>query len=218
MDAAAAVEAADGAGLAPPLHGLGPFLGQVVLRESLQGTDELAVDDPGRERIQLAGSRGHPCFLEERQPLADLAVEDEAACLRDPADGGSSRITARTDLDRPPSPLPRTAHVTGQHPLVVAHHREPRVDRRLAPLPEETLSTGEPPAYWRHQGGVEQQVHGDANRRSRRSQVIAGPHAFRVRPLPHLDGHIEMPCRIGDLGELRQIAGTEETVGVRLHQ
>ena len=69
MDPAAAVEAADGVGLAPPFHGLGPFLGQVVLGESLQGADELAVDDPGRERIQLAGSRGHPGFVEERQPL-----------------------------------------------------------------------------------------------------------------------------------------------------
>ena len=218
MDAAAAVEAADGVGLAPPLHGLGPFLGQVVLGESLQGADELAVDDPGRERIQLAGGRGHPGFVEERQPLLDLAVEDEAARLRDPADGGGSRVTTRTDVDRPPGPLPRAAHVTGQHPLVVAHHRQPRVDRRVALSAEETLGAREPPAHRRHEGGVEEQVHGDANRRSCRSQVVAGPHAFRVRPLPHLDGHIEMACRVGDLGEQRQIAGTDETVCVRLHQ
>ena len=70
VDPAAPVQAADGVGLAPPLHRLGPFLGDVVLGESLQGADELAVDDPRRERIEVAGDRRHPGLVEQRQALA----------------------------------------------------------------------------------------------------------------------------------------------------
>ena len=142
VDATAAVEAADGVGLTPSLHGLGPFLGQVVLGESLQGADELAVDDPGRQRIQLAGSRGHPGFVEEGQPLLDLAGEDEAARLCDPADGRGGRVATRTDVDRPPGPLPRAAHVTGQHPLVGC--APPPARRRRACRPEHRADA--PPA------------------------------------------------------------------------
>ena len=69
VDAAAPVEAPDGVRRAPPLHRLGPFLGEVVLRESLQGAHELAVDDPRGERIEVAGDRRHPGFVEQRQTL-----------------------------------------------------------------------------------------------------------------------------------------------------
>src|SRR5215213_6496711 len=45
VHAAAPVEAPDGVRLAPSLHGLGPFLGGVVLREPLQSAHQLAVDE-----------------------------------------------------------------------------------------------------------------------------------------------------------------------------
>src|SRR5688572_11322227 len=45
MDPAASVEAPDRVRLAPPFHRLGPFLGRVVLCESLQGAHELAADE-----------------------------------------------------------------------------------------------------------------------------------------------------------------------------
>ena len=48
MHPAASVQAADGVGVRPTLHRLGPLLGQVVLGEALQRADQLAVDDPGR--------------------------------------------------------------------------------------------------------------------------------------------------------------------------
>ena len=69
MDPAAPVEAPDGVRLAPPLHRLGPLLGHVVLRESLQGAHELAVDDPGRERVEVAGDRRHPHLVEQGETL-----------------------------------------------------------------------------------------------------------------------------------------------------
>jgi len=66
VDPAAPVQAADGIRLAPPLHRLGPLLGDVVLGEALQRADELAVDDPGRERIEVPGHRCHPNLIEQR--------------------------------------------------------------------------------------------------------------------------------------------------------
>jgi hypothetical protein len=66
MHAAAATEAPDGIRLAPPLHRLGPLLGDVVLRESLQGADELAVHQPGRKRIEIPGDRRHSNLVEQR--------------------------------------------------------------------------------------------------------------------------------------------------------
>ncbi len=83
MDPAAPVEAPDGIRIAPPLHSLGPFLGHVVLGESLQGAYELAVDDPGRERIEVPGDRGHPNLVEQRQALLDITVQGRSsACAR----------------------------------------------------------------------------------------------------------------------------------------
>ena len=81
-----------------------PFLGEIVLRDPLQGAHDLAVDDPRGERIELPGDRGDGRFLEEHQALLDLACQDEAPCLRHPPDGRRGRVTLRTDLDRPPWP------------------------------------------------------------------------------------------------------------------
>ena len=106
MDPTAPVEAPDGIGLAPTLHRLGPLLGHVVLGEALQGAHQLAVDDPCRERIEVPGDRCHPGFVEQRQALLDIAVQDEQPCLCHPSDGACRRVIGRTDLDRPPSPHP----------------------------------------------------------------------------------------------------------------
>ena len=106
VDPAAPVEAPDGIRLAPPLHRLGPLLGHVVLGEALQGAHQLAVDDPCRERIEVPRDRRHPGFVEQRQTLLDIAVQDEQPCLGYPSDGARRRVTGRTDLDRPPGPHP----------------------------------------------------------------------------------------------------------------
>ena len=77
MDPTPAVEAPDGVRLAPPFHRLGPLLGHVVLGEALQCANELAVDNPRRERIEVAGDDGDPGFVEQRQTRFDVAVQDE---------------------------------------------------------------------------------------------------------------------------------------------
>ncbi len=122
MHAAAPVQAADRVRPAPPLHRLGPFLGHVVLRESLQGADELAVDDPGRERVEVPGDRRHPNLVEQRQALLDITVEDQQPCFGHSTERARRRVKPRTQLDRPPRPRPSAGQVAGQHALV---RREP---------------------------------------------------------------------------------------------
>src|SRR3954466_5508560 len=54
VDSATPMETADGVGLAPPLHRLRPLLRDVVLPQALQSAHEFAVDDAGRQWIELA--------------------------------------------------------------------------------------------------------------------------------------------------------------------
>ena len=135
VDATAPVDASDGTGRAPSLHGFRPFLGEIVLRDPLQGAHELAVDDPRGERIELARDRGDACFVEEHQALLDLARQDEASRLRDASNRGSGRVTLRTDLDRPPGPLAGLLQVADQQSLVAANHGHPARGRASRPDP-----------------------------------------------------------------------------------
>ena len=113
---------------------------------------------------------------------------------------------------------PSALEVAGQHPLVRADDREPRVRGRLLLTLEQAFRPGEPAAHRRHQRGVQEQVHRDANRCTCRRDRVAGLYAQRVRALPRLDGHVEMAGRVGDLAEQRQIARTREAVRVGLHE
>ena len=215
---AAAVQAPDGVGPGPPLHHLGPLLGEVVQREALQGAHELAVDDPRRERVEVARDGRHPGLVEQRQTVLDVAVKDEQAGLGHPADGARRRLARLPHLDGAPGPLPSPGRVTGEQPLVGAHHREPRVRRRLAPPLEEPLRPRQPAAHRRQEGGVEEQVHRDADRGPGGRDRVTGQQARRVRPLPRPDGHIEVAGRIGDLAQHGQIGGGQEAVRVRRHE
>jgi hypothetical protein len=83
---------------------------------------------------------------------------------------------------------------------------------------EQALSARQPPTDWRHEGRIEEQMHGDADRGARPGHVIAGPHGFRVGPFPRLDRDVEMTGRIGNVSEECKIGGTEETVRVRVDE
>jgi hypothetical protein len=98
------MQAADRIRLAPPLHGIGPFLGHVVLRESLQGADKLAVDDPGRERIEVSGDRRHSNLVEQRKALLDITLQDQQPCFCHSSEGARRRVELRAQLNRPPGP------------------------------------------------------------------------------------------------------------------
>ena len=77
MDPAPSVEAPDGVCLAPALHRLRPFLGRVVLCESLQGAYELAVDEARRERVELIRDHRHPDLVEQGETFPHVAVQNE---------------------------------------------------------------------------------------------------------------------------------------------
>ena len=68
----------------------------------------------------------------------------------------------------------------------------------------------DPPPHGGHEGGVEEQVHGDTDGRLRRRQMITRAHALRVRPFPRADRHIETTRGVrhaGEEGEVRPTAG-----------
>ena len=94
VHAAAPMEASDGIGLAPALHRLGPLLGHVVLRESLQRADELAVHEPGRERIEIPGDRRHSRLVEQRQTFLDIAAQDAQPSRRHSSDGARRGVAS----------------------------------------------------------------------------------------------------------------------------
>ena len=215
---AAPMQASDGIRPAPSLHRLGPLLGDVVLRQSLQCADELAVHEPGRERIEIPGDRRHTCLVEQRQALLDIAVQDAQPSRRHSSDRARRRFAPRAHVDGALGPLPSALDVARKHPLVRADDREPRVRGRLVLILEQAFRTGEPSAHRRHQRGVQEQVERDANRRACRCDRVAGPYAERVRALPRLDGRIEMAGRVGDLAEQRQIGRSCEPVRVGLHE
>ena len=215
VDAAATVEAPDGVRLGPALHRLGPLLGHVVEREALQGAHELAVHDPGGERIQVSGHCRHADLVEHGEALSNIAIEDEQPSLGHPPDGAGGGVTRRADLDRSPRPFPGTDEVTGQHPLIVADDREPRVGRRLPLALQQPLRSGQPTAHGRHEGCVEQQVHRDAHRRPSRRDRIPGRHPCGVGAFPRIDRDAEVAGSVSDLAEHRQVGWTEETAGVR---
>ena len=201
VHAAAPVKAPDRIRPAPPLHRLGPFLGRVVLRESLQGAYELAVDDPGRERVEIPGDRRHPNLVEQREALLDITVEDQQPCFCHSTEGARRRVKPRTQLDGPPRPRSGAGQVAGQHALIRPNHRKPSARRCLGLTVQEPLGSCQPAPHRRHQRGIEEQVHRHANRRTCRRVLVAGLHAQRVSALPRLDGHVEMPRRVGDLAK-----------------
>ena len=218
MDAAAAVDAPDGLPVAPPLHRRRPLLGQVVLRERLQRAHQLAVDDPRGEGIELAGDRGHGRFVEEPQALLDVAVQDEAAGLGHPAHGGSSRIALRADVDGLPGPIPSTLEVAREQPFVIAHHREPGVDRCPVVALQQSFRPLDPPPNGRHERRVEEQVQGDTDRCARCREMITRAQALRVGPFPRVDRHVETTRGVPHLGEQGEVRPAQGRACIRLDE
>jgi 4-oxalocrotonate tautomerase len=215
---APAVEAADGTRLAPALHRLGPLLRHVVLGQPLECADELAVDDPGRERIEVTGDRRHSRLVEQREALLHVAVQDEESSLGHLSDGARCRVALRPQVDRSPGPRAGNGGVTGQHPLVGADDRVPRVGRGLALAVEQVLGACEPAAHGCHERGVEQQVHRDAHRGTAGRDSVAALHTRGVGAFPRLDRDVEPTRGVGDLAEHGEIGRGQRAVRVRRHE
>lgn len=130
VDATSSMYASDG-GLAvtPAFHHDGPFLGHVVLRDPLQRAYDLAVDQTGEERIELARHDRDAGFVQEQQILRNLAVQDQAAGFGDARHRCGRRLVLATERDALSGPLQRAVEVSRQEPFITLHHREPSVDR-----------------------------------------------------------------------------------------
>jgi hypothetical protein len=108
--------------------------------------------------------------------------------------------------------------VAGQHALVGADDAHPCVHPGLIRAVEKPVGACQPAAHGRHQGGVEQQVHGDADSCVGGRDRIAGAHERGVAPLPGPDRDVQVARRVGGLCEHGQIGRRQETVRVRLHE
>ena len=68
----------------PARQGGGPFLGTSQVEQSLASLDDRAVDDPRRDRRNLAGDHGRHGLVEQRDPAPRLA-QSRSGTVRDPA-------------------------------------------------------------------------------------------------------------------------------------
>ena len=110
-------------------------------------------------------------------PFLDIAVEDPQTRCRHSSDGARRRVATRAHRDGAFGPLPSALEVAGQHPLVRADGREPPVRGRLLLTLEKPFCSAEPAAHRRHQRGVQEQVHRDANRCTCCRDSVAGLYA-----------------------------------------
>ena len=216
MYPAAAMDAADTASVAPPLHGLGPLLGEVVLSEPLEHAHQLAVDHSGRDGIEFTGDGGHRRLLDEVEAPTDLARQDHRMRLGHPTESGRRRVAVRSRRDRTTRPFTGSAHVAHHQPLVALDDRQPGVDRGLVVPLEQALRPLHPAADRRHQRGVHQQVQGDPARRASRRERVTGTHRLGVRAFPRLDGHLEMAGGVGGLGQQPEIVDRQPGAARRL--
>ncbi|HEY5878841.1 MAG TPA: hypothetical protein VIU11_08015 [Nakamurella sp.] len=83
---------------------------------------------------------------------------------------------------------------------------------------EKLLRPTQPATDRRHQSGIEEQVHRDANCRARRADRVAGMEKPGVRAFPRLDRHIEMTCPVGDIAKNSEIGEAQEVIRVCLHE
>ena len=81
---------------------------------------------------------------------------------------------------------------------------------------EELLGSGQPAPHRRHEGGVEEQVHGHPHRGARRGERLARGAQLGVGPLPGVDGHVEVPRPVRGVGKHRQIGHAQLTMSVGL--
>ena len=212
MDTAASVETPDRLSVPPALHRRRPLLREVVLPERLERTHHLAVHQSGPEGIEFAGDGRRGRFVEQRETSRDIALQDEAACLRDPADGRGSRVVACAGLDGSPGPVSGVLEIAGEQSFVIAHDGEPRMDRGiLLMILEKSVRPRQPGPHRGHESHIEQQVHGDANCGTSCGQVIAGLNARPVEPLPRLDRHIEMACCVSSPSQQGEVGSCERS-------
>ena len=84
-----------------------------LLCEALERADHLAVDDAGRQRIDLTGNGGHRSFVEQLDARRHIALQNQAPRLGDASERGRRGLVNRPDVDRATSPLSRALEVAG---------------------------------------------------------------------------------------------------------
>lgn len=163
VHAAPPAEAAQGFGGPPPFHDRGPVLGPVVQRQALVGTDQFAVHDAGRDRVQLTRQDRSSRLVEQGEPLRHLALEDQAAPFGEASHGnGRPFPNRRPDRYRPAGTPPCGLVVAGEEPFVGIDNCQPGVGRAVGLTLQQPRRAAGPAAHRSHESCVHEQVQRDA--------------------------------------------------------
>ena len=215
MDAARPREPGDVEAVAPAVGDLCPLGRPAAVAERLAGVDRDAVDDSGRERVELAARRGGGRLVEDGQaalrvarPDPDRALEHERGRLE------ATVAEPLAELARLPERLPgalELAQVDGRGP---AHESEMPVLDAFGLVGEQPLAPRDPAGRHRERP-AQAVVHRERHRDHRRAPGLACLHERGVRALAEPDRLLEAPGPPGGVAEAREVVGRERTALVR---
>jgi hypothetical protein len=95
---------------------------------------------------------------------------------------------------------------------------QPGVDRCLLSAFQQSFRPLDPPPNRGHESSVEEQVHGDTDRRSCCRKMITHVNTLRVCPFPRTDRHIETTRRVGHTGEKSEVRPIQGRTRVRVDE
>ena len=134
--------------IAPPVRGLGPLAGALEVSDALGAGDGHAVDDGGREGVELTREGRRRRLVEQHEAGIELAQVDEAGALHhecERLDVGIAEPLA--DLERELRLFDRLVELAGDRQrLDGAHERCSAVLEPLRLVLEEALPLGQPAA------------------------------------------------------------------------
>ena len=196
-----------------PLERLGP-LGRPPQVEHVHARlDDRAVDDPGRDRRDLAGRHRHHHLVEQAHAVARSRPSASAAWPRPSRPSASRSLSsnrrAMATISSGERRRPSLRHRCSSASRNTGTRSKPRAGARRAPTSSsEPRGAGEPPARLRHLA-PEQEADRQPAGAPRRPVGIAAPGALEVRPLPRPAALLVATDQVGGDGEPLEVVGLQ---------
>ena len=175
VDAALPGWATDIEAVAPAVGGVRPLGRATVVPELLAGRDRAAVDEPGRERLELAGHRGRGRLVEKLETLVHLAGVDRELALP----GQRHRLEvpvaeALTELECVLEVRRGVFDIRSHHQRrESAEERSVRMLDRFGQLRKQPFRLREPP-FGHREGAAPEVIPGQRQREPRRRSRVPG--------------------------------------------
>ena len=210
--ALAAVRDEVGLVVAPATQRLGPFGGAPQLARLDATVHDCAVDDPGRDRRDVAHRDAHHHLVEQAHAARDVARDQRGLAGGEPTEGEQIRLVD-SDGDADDSVGDRecgrrVAAADGSDGVGDEQHALRR-DRHVgSQLLDDALRTGHPPASLRDLTSQQQDERRPA-RAQRRPVAPAGPQVIDIGPLPGPDAFLISPDQVRGNSEHLELVGVE---------